>query len=557
KAVTRGNGQVGEVVTGSARAFDNIPLRIPYKGELLLRGEAVISYADFERLNAEIEDVALKYKNPRNLSSGSVRQLNSKVTAERHVRFYAFALVGAGSATGAATDATGAQTADATAAMVPPRESREAQMRFIASLGFQTVEYFPVTADDVEERVKWFAEHAEANGLPSDGLVLTFDDIAYSESLGSTSKFPRDSIAFKWQDEQRETVLREIEWSASRTGLINPVAIFDPVELEGTTVSRASVHNVSIMQELKLGIGDTISVYKANMIIPQIAGNLTMSGSAGIPEACPVCGADTLIKDENGVKSLYCPNDGCLAKRIKSFTHFVGRDALNIEGLSEATLEKFIAAGFIHEPADLFKLERFRDQIVAMEGLGERSYENLSAAIDKARVTSQVRLLYSLGIPGVGLANAKLICGACGHDWESIQACGKDELIEINGIGDIMADNFVNYFTNGANLTAVAHILEQISFEEAPQQQEATLKGLTFVITGSLATYTNRGELKTAIEAHGGKAAGSVSSKTDYLINNDRLSNSSKNKTAKELGVPIIDEAQIRDWLDKGIAPTD
>ncbi|MDR1135420.1 MAG: NAD-dependent DNA ligase LigA [Clostridiales Family XIII bacterium] len=564
KAVTRGNGQVGEVVTGSARAFANIPLKIPYEGEILLRGEAVISYPDFEKINEEIEDVAQKYKNPRNLSSGSVRQLNSKVTAERRVKFYAFTLVtvdarqGAGTVpaaeaiTAAGTIATVAASTRTSAVYVAPTASRDEQLKFISSLGFQTVEYFKVTAEDVEERVKWFADHIETNELPSDGLVLTFDDIAYSESLGSTSKFPKDSIAFKWEDEQRETTLREIEWSASRTGLINPVAIFEPVELEGTTVSRASVHNISILEELKLGVGDRIKVYKANMIIPQIAENLTMSGAAAAPSECPVCGGATSIKDENGVKSLYCTNEKCLARRVKSFTHFVSRDALNIEGLSEATLEKFIAAGFIHEPADLFKLERFRGEIVEMDGFGERSYENLTAAVGKARETSQVRLLYSLGIPGVGLSNAKLICGAYEYDWEKIRTAKKDDLVMINGIGDVMADSIVNYFTNDENLLIVKNIIDEINFEEVAVTRDDTFKGLTFVITGSLETYANRGELKSAIEAKGGKVAGSVSAKTNYLINNDKLSGSAKNKAAKELGVGIIDEAQIRAWLDGG-----
>jgi DNA ligase (NAD+) len=545
KAVTRGNGQIGEVVTGSARVFVNIPLKIPFKGELLLRGEAVISYSDFEKINAEIEDVALKYKNPRNLSSGSVRQLNNRVTADRRVRFYAFALVSAEDSAGQGQDANGAAVWG----------SREEQLKFLAAQGFQTVEYFAVTEADIEERIKWFSERAAQSDLPSDGLVLIFDDIDYSESLGRTSKFPKDSIAFKWEDEQRETTLRAIEWSASRTGLINPIAIFDPVELEGTTVGRASVHNISILEELRLGVGDTVKVYKANMIIPQIAENLTGSGNVEIPRTCPVCGEAAVIRDESGVRFLYCVNEGCLAKRIKSFTHFVSRDAMNIEGLSEATLEKFIAKGFIHEPADLFKLERFRGEIEEIEGFGKRSYENLAAAVDKARDTTQVRLLYSLGIPGVGLANAKLICGACGYDWDKIRVAGKDELMLINGVGEVIADSFVDYFTNDENMRAVARILDEVRFEEAPAGSGDALQGLVFAITGSLELYANRSELKNAIEAQGGRVTGTVTSKTNYLINNDKLSGSSKNRAAGELGVTIIDEKQIADWLNGGTRP--
>ncbi|MDR0357273.1 MAG: NAD-dependent DNA ligase LigA [Clostridiales Family XIII bacterium] len=527
KAVTRGDGSIGEVVTHNAETFENIPLRIDFKGELLLRGEAVIRYSDFERINSEIEDDGAKYKNPRNLSSGSVRQLNSAITASRHVRFYAFGL----------TRAEGATF----------RNSADEQMKFLESLGFETAEYRLVTSETVEDEVKRFAERAKDSDLPSDGLALTYDDLAYGASLGRTAKFPKDAIAFKWADEQATTTLIEIEWSASRTGLINPVAVFEPVEIEGSTIRRASVHNVSIMEELALGEGDEIRVYKANMIIPQIAENLTRSGNIPVPETCPVCGWKTVIKDSGGVRFLCCANENCLARQIKSFTHFVGRNALNIEGISESTLEKFIAKGFVSELADLFRIDRYRDEITETDGFGERSYDNLIAAIDAARLTTKARLLYSLGIPGIGTANAKLICKAFDFDWERIENASADELVAIDGIGEIMADNFANWFANPDNKGKLAHILAQISFDENEGRVEgSSLENLTFVITGSLLHYDNREALKAYIESRGGKVASAVSEKTDYLINNDSDSPSSKNKKAKQLGVKIISEDEFQ-----------
>lgn len=536
KAVTRGNGEVGEVVTNNVRVFKNIPLAIPYKGELILRGEAVISYSDFNRINEEIIDAAVKYKNPRNLCSGSVRQLNNKVTSERNVNFYAFSLV-----------------------KVDYGEfgnSRAAQLEWLRSQGFSVVEYRMVDAGTVEEAVRWFAGQAEGNDLPTDGLVLAFDDIGYSGSLGATSKFPRDSIAFKWRDEIKETVIREIEWSASRTGLINPIAIFEPVELEGTTVSRASLHNISIMERLQIGIGDTVTLYKANMIIPQIQENLTRSSNLKVPDKCPVCGGTAEIRQNIDVKYLYCTNMNCAAKHIKKFTHFVSRDAMNIEGLSEATIEKFVAEGLVKEYADLYRLAEHRDRIVSMEGFGEKSFENLMKSVDQSRKTTAVRLLYGLGIPNIGLSNARLICRRFEHDWSRIESAALEQLTEISGIGDVMADAFVRYFSDDENRRAVSSILEEVELEKPESAANAQLLGdMTFVVTGSLERFTNRKELAELIERMGGKVSGSVSARTSYLINNDITSNSTKNKTAKELGVPIITEAQFLDWIENGNRP--
>ena len=502
KAVTRGNGEVGEVITSNARVFQNIPLRIPFTGELVLRGEAVIGYKDFEKINEEIEDVDARYKNPRNLCSGSVRQLNNEITAQRNVRFYAFTLVRAEG--------------------VDFRNSRLYQMEWLREQGFDVVEHHPVTRETVEDEVKWFSEHIEANDVPSDGLVLVYDDIAYGEALGTTAKFPRDSFAFKWADEIRETTLLEIEWSPSRTGLINPVAVFEPVELEGTTVSRASVHNISIMEELELGVGDRIQVYKANMIIPQIAENLTRSGVRDIPEVCPVCGGATRISMENETKTLCCTNPKCQAKHIKSFALFVSRDAMNIEGLSEATLEKFVMNGFIKDFTDIFHLDRHEEEIKAMDGFGEKSYLKLQAGVQNARVTTLPRLVYSLGIPNIGSANAKMICRALGNDPERVMNATAEELSEISGVGEVIAGTYVQYFADEEHREIFRRLLSEV---EIPKEEEPEggqdLSGVNFVITGSVEHFANRGEVKEEIERRGGKVTGSVTSKTNYLINND------------------------------------
>lgn len=529
KAVTRGNGEIGEVITGNARTFKNIPLNIAFKGELVLRGEAVITYSDFEKINEEIPEAEAKYKNPRNLCSGSVRQLNNEITAKRNVRFYAFTLVSAED--------------------VDFHNSREEQFRFLEKQGFEVVERKMVTPDTILSAISEFENKIPAYDVPSDGLVLTYEDIAYGKSLGRTAKFPRDAIAFKWADEIRETTLMEVEWSASRTGLINPVAIFTPVELEGTTVSRASVHNVSIVKELKLGIGDRITVYKANMIIPQIAENLTQSGNLPIPATCPVCGGETKIQNMNDTETLYCTNPECAAKKIKSFTLFVSRDALNMEGLSEATLEKFISMGFIHEYADLFHLTEHRDAIVDMEGFGEKSYANLVDSIEKARNTTLPRLIYGLGIANIGLVNAKMLCRHFDYDLDALQSAKEEELSDIEGVGDVIAGAFVSYMNNPANKEKIDHLLPELHLEKPESSTEnQNLAGLSFVVTGTLNSFENRNALKEEIEKRGGKVTGSVTSKTECLINNDVTSSSSKNKKAKELNVPILSE---EDFLQK------
>ena len=552
KAVTRGNGEIGEVITNNAKVFANVPLRIPYQGQLILRGEAVIKYSDFARINEEIEDVDAKYKNPRNLCSGSVRQLNNEITAKRSVNFEAFMLVQAVAAenAGAAEDAATVGMPDDGTDHGRFHNSRREQFEWLKTQGFDVVEYKEVNAAALPDAVAEFAEAIQSYDIPSDGLVLLMDDIAYGDALGRTAKFPRNSIAFKWADEILETTLREIEWSASRTGLINPVAIFDPVELEGTTVSRASVHNISIMEAMELGVGDTITVYKANMIIPQIAENLTRSGNIVIPKICPVCGGETQIRQMNDVKSLYCMNPDCQAKKIKSFSLLVSRDALNIDGLSEATLEKFIAAGFIHSYADMFHLDRHKEAIVSMEGFGEKSYENLMVAVKKASHTNLVRVVYGIGVAGIGLANAKMLCRAFGYDFDKMRHATAEELTAVDGIGAVLADAWIAYFASEKNREAVDGLLAELTIEnEAENTEAAIFAGMTFVITGSVQHFASRKELQAFIEARGGKATSSVTAKTTYLINNDVTSNSSKNKKAKELGIPIISEQDFLNMM--------
>lgn len=532
KAVTRGNGEVGEVITANAKVFRNVPLRIAYKGDLVLRGEAVIRYSDFEKINASIPDVEAKYKNPRNLCSGSVRQLDSRITAKRSVYLYAFALI----------------------SMSEPADGvtfkyRHEQFNFLEKLGFDVVERVAVDSSTVASEVQKFQDKIATNDFPSDGLVLVYDDIAYGESLGRTAKFPRDGIAFKWADEQAETTLLDIEWSPSRTGLINPVAIFEPVELEGTTVSRASVHNVSIVEELKLGIGDRIKVYKANMIIPQISENLTCSGKLRIADTCPVCKGPTSIHDENGIRTLYCENPNCTAKKIGLFAHMAARDALNIDGMSEATVERFIAEGYLHRLSDIFQLKNYVSEISSLDGFGKKSADNLLAAIEKARHTTLARLIFSLGIVGIGLANAKVICSYVANDPERILALTTDELTTVEGIGDVLSTSFVSYFADEDNRSDYERCLKEVVLEEEAKAGD-TFNGKTFVITGSVTHYANRNELKAFIESLGGKVTGSVTKNTDYLINNDSTSNSTKNKTAKELGVAIITEEEFLALLD-------
>lgn len=526
KAVTRGNGEVGEIITNNARVFKNVPVTIPFKGKIVLRGEAIITYSDFERINEQIPEADAKYKNPRNLCSGSVRQLNNEITAQRNVHFFAFTLVSA-------------QDVDFD-------NSRQRQFEWLKDQGFSVVEYKMVTKDTILDTIEWFEKTIVTNDFPSDGLVILYDDIAYGDSLGRTAKFPRNAMAFKWTDETAETTLREIEWSASRTGLINPVAVFDPVELEGTQVSRASVHNISIVESLKLGIGDRIKVFKANMIIPQIAENLTQSGNLEIPEVCPVCGGKTQIKQVNDVKTLYCINEDCQAKHVKSFAHFVSRDALNIDGLSEATLEKFIQHGFLKNFCDLYHLEKFRDEIIALDGFGEKSYENLLTSVENSRNTTLPKFIYGLGIANVGLSNAKMIVQALGNDIEKVIHAGRQELEKIDGVGAVIADTFASYFENEKNKEEFYKLLQEMHIEKAPDNQNnQILTGKVFVITGSLEHFENRNQLKERIEQLGGRVTGSVTGKTSYLINNDSHSTSSKNKTAAKLGVPVITENEF------------
>lgn len=530
KALTRGNGEIGEVITNNAKTFVNIPGRIQYTGTLIVRGEALIRYSDFEELNKQ-ENVEEQYKNPRNLCSGSVRQLNNGITAKRRVHFYAYNIISIGDE-------------------ISFTKKKEG-LSWLVKQGFEVAPYREVSASNIEDMITYFSNYVKQSDLPSDGLVLTFDDVAYSATLGRTAKFPHDSIAFKWQDELAETTLREIEWSASRTGLINPVAVFDAVELEGTTVSRASVHNVSILKELKLGIGDKILVYKANMIIPQIQENKTQSGTCIIPDKCPVCGASTALEQEHGSVFLLCPNEECYAKKIKLLTHFVSRNAMNIDGLSESTLEKFVADGMIHSLTDIFYLEKYQDKIVEMEGFGEKSYDNLIESIEKAKQIPLANLLYSLGIKGIGLSMAKLIAQRYPYPITKMQEISEEDLLKVDGIGEILAKSFVRYFADKNNQEQLKNLDDLLIVSYPEEKEHQPFAGLTFVITGTLNTFDNRNQCKDIIESLGGKVAGSVSKNTSYLVNNDITSQSSKNKKAKELSVPIIEESALAQMIEE------
>ena len=530
EAVTRGNGTIGEVITNNAKNFQNIPLKIEFKGELILRGEAIIKYSDFKRINDAIEDATAKYKNPRNLCSGSVRQLNPAFTKSRMVYCNIFNVVKADG--------------------VDFENSKAKQFEWAKNEGFDVVEYKFTDSKSIADDIAEFESKIESNDIPSDGLVLLLDDIALGERLGSTSKFPRNAMAFKWSDERQVTKLKYIEWSPSRTGLINPVAVFEPVELEGTTVSRASLHNVSIFEDLMLGVGDEISVYKANMIIPQVYENLTKSNTEKVPDTCPACGSNASIKQDNESKVLLCTNPDCQIKHIKQYALMASRDALNIDGLSESTLEKFLSKGFIKNDSDIFKLDRYKDEIVNMEGFGKRSYEKLMAALEEAKHTNVARFLYSLGINGIGSANAKMIAKYFDNDIDKIITAGKDDLLEIEGIGEVLANSIVDFFKDSKNIENVKSLREVLIFEAEESAGSDSFAGKVFVITGSLEHFTNRNELKELIEKNGGKVSGSVSSKTNFLINNDTTSNSSKNKKAKELGVEIISEEDFLKLLE-------
>lgn len=526
--VTRGTGIIGELVTENVKQFKNVPLTIPYKGRLVLRGEAIIKYSDFNRMNEELGDGSSQYKNPRNLCSGSVRQLDSSITAKRCVNCIIFALIES------STNIS---------------NLKSECFDWLKNQGFEVVEHYKVTKNTVKEQVLMFKEKVKEYDIPSDGLVITYDDIAYGNSLGTTAKFPKHSLAFKWKDETVATTLRKVDWLVSRTGLINPVAVFDPVELEGTIVSRASVHNVSILEGLKLGIGDTIMVYKANMIIPQIASNSTQSGNLEIPDRCPVCGSKASIISNSDVKYLYCMNDFCKAKLIKRLSLFVSRNAMNIDGISDMILNKLITEKIVNNYKDLYHLDRYKDKIIAFDGFGEKSYSNMINSIEKSRHVKLANFIYALGIPDIGFSRAKLICNHFNNDFNKISNLTYEELSNISGVGDVIAKEWIDTFSNPDFIEELKELKEEIDIPKASINSNKDLDGLTFVITGSLNKFTNRDTMIEFIEEHGGKVVTSISSKVNYLINNDITSTSTKNNKAKELGINIIDEDKFLELI--------
>lgn len=525
--VTRGNGIIGEVVTENVKKFKNIPLTIPYKGTLVVRGEAVIKYSDFNKMNEELDDDSSQYKNPRNLCSGSVRQLDSKVTAKRNVNCIIFALIES----------------------EKKFKLKSEEFEWLKSLGFDVVEYHKVTSNNIEEQVLYFKNKINEYDIPSDGLVLLYNDIEYGKQLGTTAKYPKNAIAFKWQDETAETKLIDVDWLVSRTGLINPVAVFEPVELEGTIVSRASLHNVSILQGLSLGIGDTILVYKANMIIPQIADNLTQSNSLAIPNKCPVCNHEAKIISSNDVKYLYCMNDFCPAKLVKRLSQFTSRNAMNIEGLSDAIINKLADEGLIKTYADIYNLKRYKNDIISFEGFGEKSYDNLINSIEKSRNVKLANFIFALGIPDIGLSRAKLICKNYSNDINKIRNLTFEELSKIDGIGEIIAKGWIDTFNNDDFIKELELLLKEVNFTDTSIDNNQPLKDLTFVITGSVNNFTNRDELVEYIESYGGKVVKAISNNVNYLINNDITSTSTKNTKAKELGIKIISENDLMSMI--------
>ena len=525
--VTRGNGIIGEVITENVKKFKNIPLTIPYKGTLVVRGEAVIKYSDFNKMNEELDDDSSQYKNPRNLCSGSVRQLDSKVTAKRNVNCIIFALIES----------------------EKKFKLKSEEFEWLKSLGFDIVEYHKVTSNNLEEQVLYFKNKINEYDIPSDGLVLLYNDIEYGKQLGTTAKYPKNAIAFKWQDETAETKLIDVDWLVSRTGLINPVAVFEPVELEGTIVSRASLHNVSILQGLSLGIGDTILVYKANMIIPQIADNLTQSNSLTIPNKCPVCNHEARIISSNDVKYLYCMNDFCPAKLVKRLSQFTSRNAMNIEGLSDAIINKLADEGLIKTYADIYNLKRYKNDIISFEGFGEKSYDNLINSIEKSRNVKLANFIFALGIPDIGLSRAKLICKNYSNDINKIRNLTFEELSKIDGIGEIIAKEWIDTFNNEDFIKELELLLKEVNFTDTSIDNNQPLKDLIFVITGSVNNFTNRDELVEYIETYGGKVVKAISNNVNYLINNDITSTSTKNTKAKELGIKIISENDLMSMI--------
>jgi DNA ligase (NAD+) len=534
KAVTRGKNGIGELITANARHFAGVPSVIPYKGRLNVRGEALISYADFEKVNASLPEGEEPYKNPRNLAAGSVRQLDSAEVKNRKVQLIVFA-----------SDHM--------------EDTHAKEFMWLQNMGFNVVSHIVVKdGSQVPVSVETFRSFMSDNPVPTDGLVLQFNETEYGRSLGETDKFPRDAIAFKWQDEEKETVVKEIFWSPARTGQITPVAVFEPVELEGTTVERASVHNVGILEQLSITPGDTITVYKANMIIPQVSGNNTMLGKAVIPETCPACGGRTEIRiGRDGSRQLYCTNQECSAKHVGRFVHAVKQDALNIVGMSEKTLEDLIDNGYLHTLADLFRLKEHAYPISQMEGYGRKSVDNMLNAVEAARHTDLQRLIYACGINLVGRTASRAICAYFGYDVVKTLNASFDELKSIEGIGDEIAGSYVEWFQNPANQEMFEDLLSEADLivPQAPAVKEVAegkpgIRGRVIVITGDVYQFDNRSAFKAWVEAHGGKVTGSVSRNTDYLVTNTPNSGTTKNKKAQELGVEIITEQQIIDMVE-------
>ena len=545
QASTRGDGYTGEDITHNAKTFKNIPLTIPYNGFLRVVGEAIIYKHDFQKINDNLPAGEKPYANARNLAAGSVRQLDSAVCYTRNIHFMLWDVL------------EGLDDLPTLDDLFPASDSRMTKFFACERLGFELPYACRFEQESsafiIQDAIEHMRDQAIEKGIPIDGMVMKYDSISYSKQKGGTSHHNNDGIAFKFEDETAETVLREIEWSMGRTGQLTPVAIFDPIELDGTIVTRASVHNLSYIKDYDLNIGDKLKVYKANMIIPQILENISATERGtkhGVqyPDACPVCGGSIRVEQVNDTESVYCDNPKCNGKKLGKFSHYVSKPAMNIDGLSEATLEKFINSGWLTDFTDLYHLNRYDKEIMRMEGFGKRSYDKLMTAIEASKSTTLARLLISLGIPYIGKTASKAISNYCAGDpYKFIELINDDfNWMQLEDFGEVMSASLKDWFSDDDNFKLyhciVGHLNIQIEKAITTPVADNPFIGKTVVATGSLQNFTRDGIGKKLKEL-GAKVGSSVSKKTDYVIAGEKAG--SKLTKAKELGVPVLTETEF------------
>lgn len=528
-AESRGNGIEGGNILENVMTIKNIPLNVPYKEELIIDGETIIDWNTFNKINEGLPTGQDKFKHPRNLASASLNVLDTKIAASRNMRFIAWRVI---------------KGLNCKSVFFSLKEAEK--------LGFEIVPMWTYTnkssdKENISTMLSDLQDKADNLGIPYDGAVMTYDDIEYGKSLGRTEKFFKHSIAYKYEDELYETNLNDIEWNTSKTGLINPVAVFEPVDLDGAITTKATLHNISYIEKLQLGIGDTIQVYRANMVIPKVHDNLTRSNTWKLPDKCPCCGGNVEIHNENGSKTLHCMNNDCKAKLLGKLSHFVSKNAINIDGLSEQTLQKFIDLGWLNTFKDIYYLSDHKEEMYKLDGFGKKSVDKLLESIEKSRNTTLDRFIYGLCIPLIGRTASKTITKEFNNQPEEFYNiwCHGYDFTKLNDFGDTMNNSMQDFIKN--NYRWIAVLIGEFIFRESDNNDniKQVLEGKTFVITGSLRFYKNREELAAVIERNGGKISGSVSAKTSYLINNDVTSTSGKNKKANELGIPIISEGEF------------